>query len=64
MLHDPVDMKCHFVFSVSGGTKKKKPTADETIPLVENKSKILKILQQKTKVIKTATDYLQRRAEV
>ncbi|KAI0212459.1 hypothetical protein LSAT2_002627 [Lamellibrachia satsuma] len=47
-----------------GGTKKEKLTADETIPLVENESKILKTLQQKTKVIKTATDYLQRRAEV
>ena len=40
VLHDPVDKKCHFVFSVSGGTKKEKPTADETIPLVENESKI------------------------
>ena len=40
MLHDPVDKKCHFVFSVSGGTKKEKLTADETIPLVDNESKI------------------------
>ena len=64
VLLDRVDMKCHFVFTVSGGTKKEKPTADETIPLVENESKIHKVLQQKTKVIKTATDYLQRRAEL
>ena len=53
VLHDPVAMKCHFLFSVSGGIKKG-----------ETDGRRDKVLQQKTKLIKTATDYLQRRAEV